>query len=343
MPRKLPQLIADAQANQTVNQNRRHLVDYARAEGAVPTVRISGVIDSWFDTYIKFSEADEKLREEGVTEADLVINSNGGSHIEALSIVDLIQASSVNYRSVVIGNAASAAATIAAACPRRVIGKNARFMIHNSSIFAEGNAAVHREVANFLDGCDKDMVAIYSAASGRSEAETRAEMDAETWYQGQAAVDAGYFTELVSMEARAEVDPDLVASFNNAPMEFIEQLQEEAAVTDTDADLTPEEPAQAPEKAADEGEAPEAKDTPETPAEDATATTDAPAAATPDEPAKDTPQASAQDSETTDEPFVPVVSPRAQVTPEQPAKRAVSAAAQARARQLAMFHPNPRN
>lgn len=89
------------------------------------------------------------------------------------------------------------------------------FMIHNPSSFAFGDFREMRRVADFLEAMRAVYSSHYSGRSGMSEAEISELMDAETWYFGQAIIDAGFADRIITAD-----DPGA------------EQLQEEPELND---------------------------------------------------------------------------------------------------------------
>jgi ATP-dependent protease ClpP protease subunit len=69
---------------------------------------------------------------------ELYINSDGGTIIDALAIVDHILASKFKFVSIIQGSAASAATMISVVCDYRKIYKNAMMMIHEMSAGVRG-------------------------------------------------------------------------------------------------------------------------------------------------------------------------------------------------------------
>lgn len=208
----------------------------ARAEaGNRHSVRISGPIYSFDGVAEAFQEAVSAVDGEGV-EFDLFINSAGGDPIEAAAIVDTMGAAKGRFTAHVYGLAASSASFIAAAADRVVIGKNSRFMIHNASSGAIGGADDLRAVAEILDSLNAQMRDIYASRSGKSPEEVAGLMDDETWYLGQAAVDAGFANEVIDAEFDASADEEIVRTFQHAPNEVIEAAQAQAAGDAGDTD-----------------------------------------------------------------------------------------------------------
>ena len=80
-------------------------------------------------------------------------------------------------------------------------------MIHNVWSIAVGDADTFRKEADILDKYRDRMVPDYAAASGKTADEIEAIMEAETWYTGTEAVEAGFADSIESYEAETEIEP----------------------------------------------------------------------------------------------------------------------------------------
>ena len=119
------------------------------------------------------------------------INSMGGSVFEGLAIYQALVEHSAGVDVVIDGLAASAASFIAMAGRTIQIGAAAHMMIHNASSGCYGTAADMEATAAMLRNCSAAIAGLYAKRSGQPVEGFTAAMDAETWYIGQEAVDAG--------------------------------------------------------------------------------------------------------------------------------------------------------
>jgi ATP-dependent protease ClpP protease subunit len=131
------------------------------------------------------------------------LNCPGGDVFDGVAIYNALKPR--NPRVVVDGLAASAASFIAqAAAPGELhIAKNATLMIHDAFSMGIGNAADLRELADLLDQQSDNIASIYAERSGMPVAHWRDAMRGESWYVGQAAVDAGLADALAGEPAQA--------------------------------------------------------------------------------------------------------------------------------------------
>lgn len=119
------------------------------------------------------------------------INSMGGSVFEGLAIYQALVEHSAGVDVVIDGLAASAASFIAMAGRTIEIGTAAHVMIHNASSGCYGDAAAMEAQAAMLRNCSTAIAGLYARRSGKPTDFFTEAMDAETWYIGQEAIDAG--------------------------------------------------------------------------------------------------------------------------------------------------------
>lgn len=125
-------------------------------------------------------------------DVEVVINSRGGDYFEGGAIYNLLREHTGKVTVKVISLAASAASVIAMAADELLIGESASIMIHNAWLIAVGNRNDFDKVSDTLGQFDAAMARLYARRTEASEAQIAAWMDAETWFTGAAAVDAGF-------------------------------------------------------------------------------------------------------------------------------------------------------
>jgi len=114
------------------------------------------------------------------------------------------------------GHAASAATFLVMAADKSTISDGAMFMIHNAWTIAAGNASDFSAMADLLTRIDKTIVGDYMAKTGKEEAQIKDWMDAETYFFGQEAVDAGFVDAIAEAAPKNKIDWDLSA-YSKAP------------------------------------------------------------------------------------------------------------------------------
>ena len=124
---------------------------------------------------------------------ELHINSPGGDVFDGLAIYNTLRQRDGLVAVIVDGLAASAASFIVqAADPEKLlVARTAQMMIHDGYGLAIGNAADMRELADRLDQASDNIASIYAERTGQPTEHWRELMQAETWYTGPEAVDAG--------------------------------------------------------------------------------------------------------------------------------------------------------
>jgi ATP-dependent Clp endopeptidase proteolytic subunit ClpP len=126
-------------------------------------------------------------------DVEVHLNSPGGSVFDGLTIYSTLREHSGEVGVVVDGLAASAASFIAmAAAPGKLeVQPNGTVMIHDAWGGCVGSEADMRATADVLGQQTANIASIYAERGGRSAAEYRRLMAAETWAVGQEAVSLG--------------------------------------------------------------------------------------------------------------------------------------------------------
>lgn len=151
------------------------------------------------------------------------INSIGGGVYEGIAIYSLLRArAEVSKINVVIdGIAASIATIVAMAGDDIAIAEDASFMIHNPWTIAIGESQDLRKSADELDRLTDQMVAVYERRSKNKAEDISSWMDAETWYGGAEAVEAGFCDRVIEVEAPAEAMAFDYTKFEHAPAPLV--------------------------------------------------------------------------------------------------------------------------
>ena len=134
------------------------------------------------------------------TEEPLIININsyGGDAMLGIAIANIIRSSENSTVANIWGIAASAASVIAVACDRVVMQPSATLMIHDAWAWDGGGTIPELDsTREQLDQLSNQIADIYVSKAGGSREQWRELMGAETFYTGQAAVEAGLADEVV--------------------------------------------------------------------------------------------------------------------------------------------------
>lgn len=174
-------------------------VVFANSDTATITMYDPIGSDGWSDG-VTAKRIAAALRSIGPKDVTVSINSPGGDFFEGIAIYNLLREHPHKITVKVVGLAASAASIIAMAGDEIQVAKTGFLMIHNAWVYAIGNRHDLREAADTLDEFDGVMAQLYADATGISLKDAAKLMDEETWMGGQAAVDAGFATSLLSAD-----------------------------------------------------------------------------------------------------------------------------------------------
>lgn len=170
---------------------------------------------------------------------NVFINSPGGSVFEALAIYNGLKSHSSHVVTHIDGLAASAASFIALAGDTVVMAENAMIMIHNPWSMTAGGAEDLRKEADVLDKLAANMADIYMTRYTGTVEELTAALDAETWYNADEALAAGFIDAIGEpMTAAASITSETFAGFNykNAPIKAENSDTTEVADTPTETE-----------------------------------------------------------------------------------------------------------
>lgn len=199
------------------NADRKPAIRSEVAEDTT-TIYVYDVIDGFWGV----SAADFARELAAVTTPKVVlrVNSPGGDVFEARAMMTAIAEHPATFTAKIDGLAASAATALTLACDSVEIAEGGFYMIHQAWTFAMGNADDLSATAALLGKVDDVLVEGYVAKTGKGDGEIRNWMKAETWFNAQEAVDAGFadaVTEVTAKKAKAEARTFNLSAFANAP------------------------------------------------------------------------------------------------------------------------------
>ena len=119
------------------------------------------------------------------------INSPGGNVWDGLTIYNMLRGRQAPVTTRVVGIAASIASIIALAGDTIEMAEASLFMIHDPSGMVAGTSEDMRKMANALDKHAEILAGIYVKRTGKTSAQIRAAMSAETWFTAQEAIQFG--------------------------------------------------------------------------------------------------------------------------------------------------------
>lgn len=137
-------------------------------------------------------------------EAEIEINSPGGSVVQGIEMANAIKNSKAKIVAHVTGIAASMASVIACACHRIEMEEASFMMIHDPWSYAEGNAEELRKQASVLDQMKAVIMSFYRGKfKGLTEDQISALMSDETWYTGNECLENGLDCTVIKSDVRA--------------------------------------------------------------------------------------------------------------------------------------------
>lgn len=153
---------------------------------------------SWFSNGWTLERMRDELRNAAGT-VRIELKSNGGDLLEAFAIRDELERVNARVEVDVIGAAASAATVIATAADYVRISPNARYLVHNSSMWPEGRLTkeVAGEIAERLASFDEQIIRTYVKRTGKTAEEIQALMLKEVWLTAEEAVSWGFADEII--------------------------------------------------------------------------------------------------------------------------------------------------
>lgn len=169
-------------------------------------VMIYSSISSWSwwedDPTVTSNKFDKALKALGdVDELTVRINSPGGVVSEAIAIRTTLMKHPASKTIDIEGDCCSAATLIACLPGAKVrMAKGGQYMIHCCSAGAWGQADRLLSVYNSMLRTDQDMADIYATRTGMTAEEAMEAMKAETWYNAEEAVEAGFVDEIIDAE-----------------------------------------------------------------------------------------------------------------------------------------------
>jgi ATP-dependent Clp endopeptidase proteolytic subunit ClpP len=168
------------------------------------TITMRGGIGD-FDGHISANDFIDALNQH---EGDITIHldSPGGSVTDGLAIYNAI----VNYAGEITVHidtlCASIATVVACAADKVVMNSNGKYMIHRAWTVAMGNCVDFRSMAEIMEMMDKDIAETYAVKAGGAVEDWLAKMDKETWYDAEAALEAGLVDEIIDMKKKPKAE-----------------------------------------------------------------------------------------------------------------------------------------
>lgn len=177
--------------------------EMAAADGS-DVISILDVIgyDFWTGEGVTAKRVAAALRSIGAKPVTVQINSPGGDFFEGVTIYNMLRAHPAKVTVQILGIAASAASVIAMAADDIQIAKLGFMMIHNTQWGTAGDRHAMKETHDIMAVFDQAAAEMYAERTGSDVQAVAAMLDAETWFSGQSAVEAGFADETVDFEVQ---------------------------------------------------------------------------------------------------------------------------------------------
>lgn len=153
----------------------------------------------------------------------LKVNSPGGDVFDGIAMHNDLDTHAAHVTVQVTGVAASAASIVAMAGDKIEMPANAFMMIHNAWGFAMGDHTVMDDMSELLRQIDGALAATYAARTGHAVTAIANLMTAETWMDGETAVEEGFADAVIGDGAGEGADSQArfdLSTFRNAPKEL---------------------------------------------------------------------------------------------------------------------------
>lgn len=208
---------------------------FVRVDALTPVgdaeVFVFGDIGGWFDGVVA-EDFCKEIAALNVETLNVRVNSPGGLVFDGFAIYNALAAHSAKVVVHIEGIAASIASVIAMAGDEIRIGEAANVMIHKPWSGLLGDAEAFRKEADILDNLEAGIIGLYSARTGKDNAELADMMKAETWMRGQAAVDAGFADVVVPAKGKKKcaAKSALLSLYNHTPTDLLPENADEPKV-----------------------------------------------------------------------------------------------------------------
>ena len=198
-------------------------------EEAVELDIFSEIGENFFGEGISFTNFYEELKQHDGKKLIINLDSPGGSVSDGFAIANAIKQRNGETICRVYSMSASIATQIMLACDRVECFRNSLIMIHLCSGYAYGNKNDFKKQIEIMDKIDNLLADAYVERTGKDKQEVLDLMAAETWYNGQEALEINLVDNIIDMEmtAKANISVADLKDFKNVPQSLINKEEEE--------------------------------------------------------------------------------------------------------------------
>lgn len=190
---------------------KKELKISAEAKNNKAVIRIDGYINSWNNHAAGFKAKLDQLVADGITEAEIYINSGGGSCFEANEISNEIMKFTGTKTARIGALCASAATYIACKCDKAIAARNVSYMIHKPMVYIEGNEDEIESALKGLKNLQAEYAKTYSEKTGLTVDEIAALWPKDYWMNADEAKKLGFIDEV---EGEGQITPEDVATLH---------------------------------------------------------------------------------------------------------------------------------
>jgi ATP-dependent Clp endopeptidase proteolytic subunit ClpP len=159
-----------------------------------------------------------------VDDIEILINSEGGSVFQGLSIVNAIRNVNANVTAKIEGLALSMAGFLAVTCDRVEMSDFSRLMVHDP--FMAGKKSLTEKEQKGLDNIKAILNKILAARSGKTAEEVAKIMGEETWYTAEEALEAGLIDKVITTGINIEASSNDFKQVREAILQAAAQLHQ---------------------------------------------------------------------------------------------------------------------
>lgn len=200
------------------------------AEEEVVELDMFGEIgEDWFGEGIGFENFFNELKQYDGKKLVINLDSVGGNVSDGFAIANAIKQRNGETICRVYSMSASIATQIMLACDRVECFRNSLIMIHLCSGYAYGNKNDFKKQIEIMDKIDNLLADAYVERTGKDKQEVLDLMAAETWYNGQEALEIHLVDNIIdsNMTAKANISVADLKDFKNVPQSLINKEEEE--------------------------------------------------------------------------------------------------------------------
>ncbi len=206
------------QRNFVSEMSKKQFKITAEAKDNKAVIRIDGPIYSWNNHSSNFKARLDELISQGITDAEIYINSQGGNCFEANEIANEILRFKGTTTAHLGAMCASAATYIACKCTKVIAAENVSYMIHKPSTYLEGNSDQVKADLKLLENLEKQYSKAYADKTGLSIQKIESMWIQDYWMNAEEAKELGFIDETEGQADITEEDVQAMRAFKNAPV-----------------------------------------------------------------------------------------------------------------------------